>query len=205
MKELISLLIGYGFGCINNAAFFSRLKHQNMREKGTGNLGATNAIIVLGKTFGVIILLLDILKAYLAYKVARLLFSNLFYSGLLAGLGAMIGHNFPFYMRFKGGKGLATFAGTVLAHSPLMFLMLLLMVLVLLFVVNYSFIVPFSAPIIFSVLATLMAQSSRIFVFAVTASMAVLVIWKHFPNFKRALSGQDISVREYIKNHIFSK
>lgn len=193
--------MGYGFGCINTAALFSKLKHKDMRESGTGNLGATNAVIVLGRAYGVLILLLDILKAYIAYKVASLIFAHNIYSGLLAGLGTMLGHNFPFYMKFKGGKGLATFAGTVLAHNPLMFLILLLLVIVLLLIVNYSFIVPFAGSTLFAVMTTW--QTKNLFVGIITSIMAILIMAKHIPNLKKAISGKDVRVRDYIKKYIF--
>jgi glycerol-3-phosphate acyltransferase PlsY len=202
VNGFFSLLIGYGFGLINNAAIFSKFKRKNMREEGTGNIGATNAVIVLGRMYGVIILILDILKAYIAYKLAAFLFQNNIY-GLFAGLGAMLGHTFPFYMRFKGGKGLAAFAGTVLARSPLMFLVILATVVVLLFIVNHSFIVPFAGTVLFSVIATLKAPEQMLAVGILTALMAVLIIWKHIPNFKKSIIGEDIGVRDYVKKYIF--
>ena len=194
--------MGYGFGLINHAAIFSRLKRKNMRGEGTGNIGATNAVIVLGRMYGIIILILDILKAFIAYKLAAFLFhSNIF--GLFAGLGAMLGHIFPFYMKFKGGKGLAAFAGTVLAHSPLMFLAILATVFVLLFIVNHSFIVPFAGTVLFSVIATIKAPSEMLAVGILTGIMALLIIWKHVPNLKKSIIGEDIGVRDYVKKYIF--
>jgi glycerol-3-phosphate acyltransferase PlsY len=196
------LLIGYGFGLINNAAIFSKIKRKNMRAEGTGNIGATNAVIVLGRMYGIIILLLDILKAYAAYKIAAFLFQNNIY-GLFAGLGAMLGHSFPFYMKFRGGKGLASFAGMVLAHSPLTFLVILGTVFVLLFIVNHSFIVPFAGTVLFSVIATIYAKDQIVAVGVLTALMAMLIIWKHIPNLKKTIIGEDIGVRDYIKKYIF--
>ena len=204
---LLSVLIGYGFGCINNAAFFSKLKHKDMRETGTGNLGATNAVIVLGRAYGIVIMLLDILKAYVAYKVASLLFASGLSPnnyGLLAGLGAIIGHVFPFYMKFKGGKGLAAFGGTVLAHSPMMFFILLGFVTVLLLIVNYSFVVPYGGSVIFAIIATIYApREDKLFVGIVTAIIAIIIMYKHFPNFKKGLSKSDVGVREYVMKYVF--
>lgn len=202
MEQFLSLLIGYGFGCINNAAFFSKLKRKNLREEGTGNIGATNAVMVLGRFLGVLIMLLDIFKGAIAYNLANWIFGNKIF-GLYAGLGAMLGHIFPFYMKFRGGKGLAAFGGTVLAHNPLMFLIILGSVFVLLFIANHSFIVPFAGTVLFAIMATFNAETDVITVGILTGLMAAVIIYKHIPNLKKTIIGEDIGVRDYIKKYIF--
>lgn len=203
MEILYSSLIGYSLGCISPSAIISKVKHKNLREEGTGNLGATNVTMVMGKGWGVFVMLFDIAKGAGAFLLASLVFPSLSYAGLIAGLFAMLGHIFPFYLRFRGGKGLATFAGTALAYNPLMFFILLAACMAVMFIANYSFVVPYSAAVLFCLCASL--YSMDICVLIITAIMGILIVWKHFGNFRKAKDGEDIKVRDYIKNHIFNK
>lgn len=126
MAYIFSVIIGYLLGCLSPAALISKIKRKNLRKNGTGNLGATNVMLNFGKRFGALVMLFDIFKAFAAYKLAELLFPSAAFVGIAAGFAAVVGHVFPFYMKFKGGKGLAAFAGMVLAYNPWLFLFLLL-------------------------------------------------------------------------------
>lgn len=110
------LLLGYSFGCLQFAYFFGKLVKQiDIREYGSGNAGTTNAIRVLGTGWGVLTLFMDILKASCALLVAGLLFGRAEKALLLyCGIGVVLGHNYPFYMKFKGGKGVAATIGIFL-------------------------------------------------------------------------------------------
>ena len=118
------MVMGYSFGCINPAAALAVRKKKNLREIGTKNLGATNAAVAFGKKYGVLVMVIDILKSFISVKLARILFPQLYIAGLVAGGSAVMGHIFPVQMKFKGGKGLAAFGGLILAFDPMMFLML---------------------------------------------------------------------------------
>lgn len=133
LETVISLVIGYLLGTLSPAALFAKLKKVNLRKRGTGNLGATNTTMVLGKQYGALVMILDIGKAFLACKLAELLFPELAVAGLLAGAAAVVGHIYPFYMKFKGGKGLAAFGGMILAYNPWMFPCLSLLMVSFLF------------------------------------------------------------------------
>ncbi len=120
MDRLLCILIGYCFGVFQTAFIYGKLHGIDIREHGSGNAGTTNSLRVLGKKAGIIVLLGDILKCILAVVVSWLLFHNTAkdYMPLLqlyAGAGAILGHNFPFYLKFKGGKGIATTAGLILS------------------------------------------------------------------------------------------
>ncbi len=206
MEIALTVLIGYALGCLSPAALFSKLKKHDLRSEGTGNLGATNVTMVMGKGFGAFVMLFDIFKGAMAYILPRLIFpgSAYFkYIGLIGGLSAMLGHVFPFYLGFKGGKGLAAFGGVVLAYDPLMFLLLILSCFVLMIIVNYSFILPFTGAALFCVFASI--KELDLIVFGLTALMSAMIIWKHSSNFTKAKHSKDIKVRDYIKKHIFGK
>ncbi|MCR5742618.1 MAG: glycerol-3-phosphate 1-O-acyltransferase PlsY [Lachnospiraceae bacterium] len=109
--QIISLIIGYLFGMIETGRIFSRMTNADLEHKGSGNTGATNALRVAGKKAGAIVLFGDMLKTGVACIIAALLFKgfapDVKIFCFFAGIGAILGHNFPFYLGFKGGKGVA--------------------------------------------------------------------------------------------------
>ncbi len=129
MSRVLSILIGYFFGCIQTSYIYGKLvAKQDIRQHGSGNAGTTNTIRVLGLKAGILVFVCDILKAVLAFSLCMFLFNGSFnfwgnsisggegvINGIYAGLGVILGHNFPFYMKFKGGKGIASMVGLILA------------------------------------------------------------------------------------------
>ena len=121
--RVVSLLIGYIFGMFVSGFFLGKFKHVDLREKGSGNVGTTNTARVLGLKYGAITLLCDCLKPVLASLVVWLIFGRA-YAGhirlliLYASFGAVLGPDFPAFMKFKGGKGVATSVGLILLCFP---------------------------------------------------------------------------------------
>ena len=202
LKVVASVLIGYFLGTLSPAALISRFKHMNLRKKGTGNLGAMNVMLNMGKRYAAIVMLFDIAKAVVAVKLTAFIFTNQIL-GLVAGVSSIIGHVFPIYMRFKGGKGLACFGGLILAFDPITFLILLGLTILLVLIVNYSFAMPYSAGILFPILAFI--KSGDIVVFLLTAIASALIMYKHFENVVKARRGEDVRVRQYIRHKLFKK
>lgn len=119
MVRILCIIGGYCLGLIQTAYLYGKAHGIDIREHGSGNSGTTNALRVLGKKAGLIVFLGDLLKAVAACVIARVVAMNLFpqmlYPMILwAGLGVVLGHNFPCYMNFKGGKGIAATAGVIL-------------------------------------------------------------------------------------------
>ncbi len=197
MKTLLCIVLGYFIGSFNPALIISKIKKTDIRETGTGNLGATNTMIHFGKGLGAFVMLFDFFKAVLAVYIAKLLHPVGALTGLLAGVSAVLGHMFPFYLKFRGGKGLASFGGLVLAVDPPVFLFLLILGLALMLIVNYSYVMPFSAGSLFPVLHGLRAQSFT--AFAIAAIIGFLVIFKHYENLGKAKRGEDFKIREFLK------
>lgn len=197
MTQLIlSGIIGYVIGSLSPSALLSKIKHQNFREKGTGNLGATNTMLILGKGYGAFVMLFDIFKAVLAAALAGAIFKKTALASLVSGVFAVVGHIFPFYLKFHGGKGLATFGGLILSFDPVLFLILLALTLILMFVFNYGVAMPLSASILFPLLALLKTRSIVVFILTLAASLLVFI--KHLPNLKKALKKEDTTVRGYL-------
>ncbi len=202
MEYLICILIGYLLGCLSPSALIAKIKHTNLRSRGTQNLGATNVSLVIGKKWGVLVMLFDIAKSYFACKIAERIVDEP-HIGLVVGLFAVAGHIFPFYMHFKGGKGLAPYAGLVLAYNPWVFLILLITCTTLLIIINHGFAMSYSAAILFCILATL-HSNGNVWVFLLTAMAGGLIMWKHAENVKNIKSESEIKIRDYIKS-FFSK
>ena len=108
MERLICVAIGYAFGLIQSGYLYGRINHIDIRQHGSGNAGSTNVLRVMGTKAGAVVFLGDFFKAVAAICLVRVLFASGSDSvdllALYAGLGVTLGHNFPFYLRFKGGK-----------------------------------------------------------------------------------------------------
>lgn len=119
MERVICLILGYVFGLFQTSYFYGKLKGIDIRNYGSGNSGSTNTLRVMGKKAGAIVLVCDVLKAVLACTLTRILFKNspdmVPLLVLYTGLGVVLGHNFPFYMNFRGGKGVAATGGVIIA------------------------------------------------------------------------------------------
>ena len=195
--------MGYLLGCFSPAALVGKKTSINLRKEGTGNLGATNVGLVVGRKAGFFVLFMDMLKAFVAVHLAARLFPKMALAKLIAGNGAILGHVFPFHMKFKGGKGLAAFGGMVLAYDPAIFWPLLVLGIVLCVIVNYSYALPMSAGFLFPLLAGWKARSLTVLLAAAVPS--ALVIIKHWSNIGKAMRGEDNKFRETFMEKMFGK
>ena len=129
MERMICLAIGYVFGLFQTGYIYGKLKHMDIREFGSGNAGTTNAMRVLGKKAGVITYIGDTFKAIFAILLISALYRDcssevLFLLKMYCGLGVVLGHNFPFYMGFKGGKGIAATSGVIVGMGDIKLILL---------------------------------------------------------------------------------
>ena len=190
MQAVLSLGLGYFIGCINPAAWISRRKKVNLKEEGTGNLGATNTALVLGQKAGWFVLIFDMLKAIFSYKIARALFPKIaLVAGLMAGIGVLLGHCFPVTMHFIGGKGLASFGGLVLAHNPGLFVVLLIGGLTFAYIMDYGVYLAVFASTLFPITSFLVTRDYTDFL--LTAIAGGLIFVMHLGNLKRAITHED--------------
>lgn len=199
MNIIICIVMGYLLGSLSSAALVSIFKKKNLREHGTGNLGATNTLLVFGKWCALFVVLFDVAKSFVAVKMAQSLFPELEFAGMLAGGAAVAGHIFPFYLKFKGGKGVASFAGLIVSLDPSLFFALLATSVVLMFIVNYGVVSIISVAVFFPILYGM--RNPDLVSFLIAALVGILIIYKHIPNMQKAKNGEDIKVREYFKSH----
>ena len=199
----MSLGLGYLAGCINPAAWISQKKHVNLKEEGTGNLGATNTAYVMGKKAGYFVLFFDVLKSYFSFKIAEWLFPKLLIAGILASIGCILGHCFPVTMHFQGGKGLAAFGGLILAYKPWIFLTIITVGITLMFVCNTGVIAPFMGCVLLPVL-TYVSGCDTLELLAVSAASAIIFA-THLSNFRMARRREDVVNTQDFMKKVFGK
>lgn len=200
MEYLYCILIGYLLGSISPSAIISKIKKVNLKENGTKNLGATNTMLVFGKGYGVFVMLFDVFKAFTAVKLCELLFPTFTASGILAGSSAVLGHICPFYLKFKGGKGLASFAGLLLALDPVIFFFTLVVAVAMILIVNYCVAAPFTGAVIFPILYGAKHPEPAVIIIAILVSL--LLALRHIPDISRVKRGEDYKIREYLREHL---
>ena len=143
LARVLCLVGGYCFGLIQTAYIYGRMNGIDIREHGSGNAGTTNALRVLGKKAGLIVFLGDLFKAIIAVVTARLIFTAIYPDEVYlfmayAGIGVVLGHNFPCYLHFKGGKGIAATAGIILGFlDPVIILSCLITFIVVVAITRY--------------------------------------------------------------------
>lgn len=204
MERIICILIGYVFGLFQTGYIYGKLHHVDIRQYGSGNAGTTNALRVLGKKAGIITYAGDCLKAVLAGAVVRLLFreSHADMLNLLviyAGLGVVLGHNYPFYLKFKGGKGIAATSGMVLAFDWRLALCICAIFIIVVAVSRYVSLASLVMMTGFMILLVLGGQTGQYQLstahlyelYAAGAAMTLLAFYKHKANIGRLLHGTE--------------
>ncbi len=214
LYRVICLVIGYACGLFQTGYIYGKLNHVDIRDFGSGNAGTTNAMRVLGKKAGIITYIGDMLKAGIAGGIVRLLCIFVFDIGsgdtfismeyiliMYAGMGVVLGHNFPFYMGFKGGKGIAASSGVILAifYWPLMLVDLITFVSVTVLSKYVSLgsiclmAVHFITVMIFGIAGGLNVTNAGFpgEFFVLTALFSALAIFKHRGNISRLLNGTE--------------
>ena len=190
MRYLFFIIGGYLLGSANTACLVGQAHGYDPREYGTKNGGATNMGYIFGAKTGIIIALIDVLKAFLLIHLARLFSANAPYLDLLSGLACVLGHIFPIFFDFHGGKGLAALAGTILGTDPYLFVILAIIALGLMYITHYGVAAATSACILFPVLLQL--RTGDWLCFLMTMAVSLVMLYKHIPNFKRISEGSEV-------------
>lgn len=197
MNYTFAVTIGYLLGCSNMAYWLSLIKKVDIRKNGSGNLGASNATVLLGWGAGVIVAVHDIGKAVLAVLLAKFLFPELEYVGAAAGVACVLGHIFPFYLKFKGGKGLASFWGMVLALNWKVALGLLVLGLVITVVTDFISLAALSISVTAPV--GIWLTTGGFVVPMILCIATVVMIFKHIENIQRIMNHTEIGLRSTAK------
>ena len=204
MERVICLLIGYAFGLIQTGYIYGKINKIDIRQHGSGNAGMTNAMRVMGFKAGAITFLGDCFKAVFAALVIRLIFADsempMDLLVLYSGLGVVLGHNFPFYLKFKGGKGIAASVGIMLAFDYKICLLALVLFFTCLFISKY---VSLSSLIMMTFFLTVIIVSGQVGIFyeaegaflyevyGVAFVLTLLAFIRHRQNIVRLIHGNE--------------
>lgn len=204
MVRIICLLIGYVFGLFQTAYIYGRLHGIDIRNYGSGNAGTTNTLRVFGTKAGLLVLVGDIMKCILAVVVTGVIFGGshtdmIYLLKMYTAAGAIIGHNFPFYLKFKGGKGIAATAGLILSFHPYLIPMGLILFFGAFFITHY---VSLGSLLVYAgfMIETVILGQMGVFgmtqprlneMYVILALLTAMAFWKHRENIKRLLSGTE--------------
>ena len=191
IRYILVILLSYVLGCSNMALYLSKLRGVDMRKGGSGNLGASNAMILMGWKAGIIVAVHDIGKAVLAVELAKWIFPAVPLLGFIAGVACVLGHMFPFYLKFKGGKGFASYLGMILAMNWKFALCLLAAVLILTVLTDYIVVGTVTSVISFPIYTAIRSGWLPLVILCV-ATGAILI--KHRENFVRILNGTEMGL-----------
>lgn len=202
--RLIALGIGYVFGLFQTGYFYGKSKGIDIRNEGSGNAGTTNSLRVLGVKAGLITFLGDLFKAIFAVLLVMVLFRGKYPDAvrileLYAGFGAVLGHNFPFYLKFKGGKGIACTSGMILAVCPLAAPICLVLFIGAIAITRYVSLGSILVVISYLVQVIIFGQLGYLHIdeallpefYIVSACFTLMALWRHRSNIKRLLSGTE--------------
>ena len=194
---LAAALSAYALGCSNMAFYLSKLHKVDFRGGGTGNLGASNATILMGWKAGILVAIHDAGKALLAVLLANLLFPNLPNVGAVAGIAAVLGHIFPAPLKFRGGKGFASYVGMTLALNW-KFALVVLGIVVLVTVITDYIVVGTTTTVL--MVPSYLGWAHHSFLLAGILLIGTLVIlYKHRENYVRMANGTEIGLRSAAK------
>lgn len=203
MERIICLIVGYAFGLFQTGYLYSKAHNMDIRGYGSGNSGATNVLRVMGPKAGLIVFWGDALKMIFACLLTRYLFRNqpdIMYLYLLyTGFGVVLGHNYPFYMGFKGGKGIAASAGLLASVDWRVMLVCLVVFVVVVGVTRYVSLGSILVMILFFLGMVFFGRRGDYGLaaaylpefYGVAAVIAGLAVWRHRANIKRLLSGTE--------------
>ena len=194
MYRLIALGLGYLLGGIQTAILYGKLKGIDIRNHGSGNAGATNTLRVLGKKAALVVFLGDVLKAVVAVIAAKLLFPEMaLITGLYAGIGAIIGHSYPIFFKFKGGKGIAVTVGAIYMIDLRVAIIVSLIFITSAFVTRIvslsSLLLTSFIPILFVVFYR--GNEYRVEAVILGVAIAAITAYRHKANIERMINGTE--------------
>ena len=193
MGYIIIVLISYLIGSSSMSYYLGRLNNINVSKKGSGNLGASNMVVIMGWKAGFLVAIHDILKAVIAVVISRYLFADLPYVGEIAGIACVIGHIFPFYLKFKGGKGQASYIGMNIALDWKFAIGLIILCAIVTLITDYIVTATFTT--IFAVPAYFGLVNLNIISCCILSIGTVIMIYKHRENIRRLRNGTEIGLR----------
>lgn len=195
---IASFVLAYLIGSVSTAVWVGKAFHGiDVRTQGSGNAGATNTIRVLGVKTGVIVMIIDVFKGWLAVALTGFLLSSLLDDQqlvivkIISGLFAVAGHIFPVYTGFRGGKGVATFVGVILALYPLAFFIVLVWFVIVFIATRYVSLGSVTGALLFPVIVVFILKEQNTALIVLSIIIAVFIPLTHHKNIKRLIKGTE--------------
>lgn len=189
MFRLACLVIGYFIGCIQTAYFVGKAYHVDISKTGSGNLGTTNTVRALGIKVGLFTFWCDVAKSLAAFLICKAIFkTDPIVAGFYGSAGAIIGHDFPFFHKFKGGKGIATMVGMMFSTFPFPALIVFIIALTIL-LSGYVSVTSLALAVMIPIFLHIWGYPSE--AVWVTIALALLAFFQHRQNIKRLISGTE--------------
>lgn len=209
LKLIVCIVVGYLFGCFSTGYLVGKHNNVNIKKEGSGNSGATNALRTMGVKAGIITFVGDLLKTMIPVFIIRYLFrsSDLWYVyGMIMGLGVVLGHNFPFWMQFQGGKGIAVTGAVIISLADWKVTVIgLILFIAIVAVTRYvslgSLVVAWYLPV--NTLIYWRESDYFIHMLILSLCFTVLAYLRHAQNIKRLLNGTERKLGS--KNKLSSK
>lgn len=216
MVRVACLLIGYAFGLFQTAYIYGKMHGIDIRTVGSGNAGTTNTLRVLGTKAGLIVLAGDIIKTMLAILLVKVLFGAthtdmLYLLVLYTAAGAILGHNYPFYLGFKGGKGIASTAGLILSMPPVFIVVGVIVFFGTFLTTHYVSLGSLLVYLFFMIQLIYcgqtgffadMSQGAVYEMYAVALFLMAMAYWRHRSNIKKLLTGTERKTYLSKKNKV---
>ncbi len=191
LKNLIILIISYLLGSINTSIIISKIMlHDDIRNHGSKNAGATNALRIMGKKGAILVVIGDILKAVLSIIIAKLILPSEDNAIYIAGIGVILGHNFPLYFGFKGGKGIIVSTVSMLFADPMIGVFVVAVSILIMAISRYVSLGSILGAALFVVLSLIFKNQNPDFI-VFSLIISILAIYMHKTNIKRLLSGTE--------------
>ncbi|WP_087971449.1 glycerol-3-phosphate 1-O-acyltransferase PlsY [Oceanobacillus rekensis] len=191
MEYILFAILAYLLGSIPSALLVGKIGYKvDIREHGSGNLGATNTFRVLGIKAGIIVMISDILKGTIATLIP--LFSGADVYVLAIGIFAVIGHTYPIFAKFKGGKAVATSAGIILGIYPLLFVIMITTFLITLYLSKYVSLSSMITGVITIILSLFLNDIGLVIVISL---LTIFVFYRHRENIKRIKNGTEPKIK----------
>ena len=203
IQGLSSLLIGYLFGCFQTSYFISKLiTKKDIREMGSGNAGASNVTSELGWKYGILTGVSDVVKAFIPTYFVVFIFPDTYQEIILmslAGTGAVLGHIYPFFLDFRGGKGVACYIGMLLAINWQIGLAVIIGLILITIITDYISVASISIYLIIPILAYTSGANSIVLRCAIV--LFIIGIIKHRINIQRIINGTETGLRSVLNKN----
>ena len=196
-QKILLIILSYLIGSISISIILCKIKKVDIHSVGSGNAGATNTLRALGKKYGALVLILDIVKGIIPTIIASKLSPDSLTLPILCAFAVVLGHVFPIYFSFKGGKGAATIIGTIIIIFPIGALICFILWISIIILTGYVGLATILAAIIFPISILVLGKINLIF-FGIVSSLFILLA--HYKNFIRLIEGKE---NRFSKVHVF--